>query len=363
MSTINNPEADFDRRLAPKGRGSGINPSGRFEALKVSPDPEFDPSELPAPGTQFFHDCAASLITYNESPDISFRTSLNIYRGCEHGCAYCFARPFHEYLGFSAGLDFETKIMVKTDAPSLLREELDSKNWTPQVVVMSGVTDCYQPAERHFRLTRACLEIFAQFRNPVSIITKSALVTRDIDILAELARSGAANVFISVTTLDRELARRLEPRAAAPSHRLRAIEQLASAGIPVGVLAAPMIPGLTDHELPSILEAAKKAGASSAGYVVLRLPYGVKDIFAVWLDQHEPGKKERVLGRVREFRGGKLYDSSWGLRGTGTGFFSEQLAQLFEVSARRFGLSTSRPPLSTEAFCRQGGKQLDLFGA
>jgi DNA repair photolyase len=346
--------------MAWKGRGSPINPSGRFEALRIAPDPEFDPAELPSPSTQFFHDSAGSAITSNDSPDVPFSFSLNIYRGCEHGCAYCFARPFHEYLGFSAGLDFETKIMVKTDAPALVRRELSARRWKPEVVVMSGVTDCYQPAERHFRLTRACLEIFAEFRNPVSIITKSALVTRDIDLLADLASHQAASVLLSITTLDRELARKMEPRASGPSARLRAIEQLSAAGIPVGVLAAPMIPGLTDAELPAILEAAKNAGATSAGYTVLRLPHGVKEVFAAWLDEHEPGRKARVLDRVRELRGGKLYDSTWGQRGTGTGIFAEQLGRLFEVTARRLGL-VGRPALSTAAFRPPGGKQLDLF--
>lgn len=361
MNTIHGPHGAAEKPGVGKARGASINPTGRFEALKFEPDPEFDPADLPAPHTRFFHDSASSLITYNDSPDVGFDASLNIYRGCEHGCSYCFARPFHEYLGYSAGLDFETKIFVKTDAPQLLREELSSRKWKLQMVVMSGVTDCYQPAERHFRLTRACLEIFAEFLNPVGIITKSALVTRDIPILAELARHRAAHVAVSVTTLDRELAQHMEPRAAAPLHRLRAIEQLSAAGIPVTVMAAPMIPGLTDHELPAILEAARKAGAVSAGYVVLRLPYGVKDIFSRWLDDHEPGKKARVLDRIREFRGGKLYDSTWGLRGKGTGIFAEQLARVFEVTTRRLGFDQARAPLSTASFRPPGGRQLELL--
>lgn len=343
------------------GRGAAINPTGRFEALRVTPDPDFDPSELPSPRTQFFQDSASTLITRNTSPDVGFETSLNIYRGCEHGCSYCFARPFHEYLGYSAGLDFETRIFVKTDAPTLLRHELSAKRWQPQVVVMSGVTDCYQPAERHFKLTRACLEVFAEFRNPVSIITKSALITRDLPILAELAKYNAVRVYLSVTTLDRDLAQRMEPRASLPAHRLRAIAELSAAGIPVGVMAAPMIPGLTDHELPAILEAAKQAGALSAGYILLRLPHGVKEIFSTWLDEHEPGKKERILTRLKELHGGKLYDSKWGERMTGTGLFAQQLSQLFDVTVRRLGFRTELPPLSTEAFMPAGGRQLTLF--
>ena len=343
-------------------RGASINPTGRFEKLIVVPDPDCAEGDAPHPRTQFFHDSAASLITYNDSPDLPFEASINLYRGCEHGCSYCFARPFHEYLGFSAGLDFETKIFVKTEAPALLRAELEAKRWSPKVVVMSGVTDCYQPAERHFRLTRACLEILAEYRNPVSIVTKSALVTRDIPILQQLAAFEAIQVFVSVTTLDRDLARAMEPRAPSPEHRLRAIAELHRAGIPVGVIAAPMIPGLTDHELPAILKAAAAAGASTASYVVLRLPHGVKEIFLDWLDRHEPAKKARVISRLRELRGGKLYDSAWGTRGTGTGIFADQIHQLFEVSTRRLGLNRRRPPLATQHFRRPGEvRQLALF--
>jgi len=343
-------------------RGASINPTGRFEKQIILPDPDYLDPDAPHPKTQFFQDSASSLITFNDSPDISFEASLNIYRGCEHGCSYCYARPFHEYLGFSAGLDFESKIFVKTDAPSLLRSELLSKRWKPRVVVMSGVTDCYQPAERYFKLTRACLEIFAEFKNPVSIITKSALVTRDIPILQRLAHCDSVQVFVSVTTLDRELARAMEPRAPTPEHRLRAIEELNRAGIPVGVMAAPMIPGLTDHELPAILKAAAEAGARTAGYVVLRLPHGVKEIFSDWMDRHHPSKKNRVLSRLRQLRGGKLYDSTWGERGTGTGIFADQLKQLFEVNTRRLGLNRNRMNLSTSQFCRPGGEeQLSLL--
>ncbi len=345
------------------GRGSPLNPTNRFERLELAPDPDpqTDPGEAVSPRTEFYRDAAGSLINYQDSPDVGFRASINLYRGCEHGCSYCFARPFHEYLGCSSGLDFETKIFVKADGPRLLRDELSSPRWVPQVLAMSGVTDCYQPAERHFRLTRACLEILAEFRNPVAIITKSALVTRDIPVLQELSRHRAARVFVSVTTLDSDLARRMEPRASSPRDRLRAIRELSAAGVSTGVLAAPMIPGLTDHELPAILEAARTAGAAHASYTLLRLPYAVKDIFCAWLDRHEPGKKGRVLARLRELRGGKLYDPAWGARMTGQGLFAEQLSRTFEVVARRLGFDRGEAPLSTGSFRRPGGEQMTLF--
>jgi DNA repair photolyase len=342
------------------GRGTASNPHNRFEALAYVADPDLPPEEAPAPKTRFYRDVAGAVIAYNESPDLGFSASLNVYRGCEHGCAYCFARPFHEYLGFSAGLDFETKVLVKTNAPDLLRQELAAPNWKPQTVMMSGATDCYQPAERQFKLTRECLKVFAEFRNSISIITKSHLVTRDIPLLVPLARLRAARVFLSITTLNPELASRLEPRAASPAHRLRALRELAAAGIPAGVMVAPVIPGLTDSELPRILEAAKAAGASFAGYTLLRLPYAVKDIFGEWLDQYEPGKKDRILDRLRRSRGGRLYDAAWSKRHRGEGFFAEQLAHMFAVVARRLGLEGEREPLSTADFQHPGGKQMAL---
>jgi DNA repair photolyase len=304
---------------------------------------------------------ARTILTFNQSPDIGFDRSINAYRGCEHGCAYCFARPYHEYLGWSSGLDFETKILVKLRAPELLRRELAAPKWQPQSVTMSGATDCYQPAERHFRITRRCLEVFAEFRNPVGLITKNFLITRDRDLLAELARHRCVSVHITVTTLDSELAGKLEPRAARPEHRLRAIRMLADAGVPVGVMIAPIIPGLTDHEMPAILDAAKTAGAKSAGYVVLRLPHAVKDVFSAWLDQHMPSKKERVLARVRELRGGKLNVAEWGARMRGEGIFAEQIHDLFAVAVRRAGLNAAGAETSTENFRRPGGVQMDLF--
>lgn len=346
------------------GRGSAVNPPNRFEPLILTPDPDFlalDPEERPHPRTQFFIDASQSLLTENDSPDIPFTVGLNPYRGCEHGCAYCFARPYHEYLGWSSGLDFETKIMVKTRAPALLRAELSSPRWRPQSIAMSGVTDCYQPCERQFSVTRGCLEVCAEFRQPISIVTKNALVTRDLDVLAELARHQCTAVYVSVTTLDTALAGQLEPRASRPAARLRAIRELSAAGIPVGVMVAPVIPGLTDHELPAILAAAAEAGATRAGYIVVRLPHAVKEIFQQWLADHAPGKSARVLDRIREMRGGELNVSEWGKRLKGEGLFADQLRALFTATARRAGLNQERHILSTASFRRPGGEQMNLF--
>jgi DNA repair photolyase len=350
--------------LAPSpvfGRGAAINPPNRFEHLHVEADPDCAPEDRPHPKTQFFLDGTESLLTKNNSPDVGFEYGLNAYRGCEHGCAYCFARPYHEYLGFSSGLDFETKIMVKLRAPELLRAELTARRWKPQPIAMSGATDCYQPAERHFRLTRRCLEVCAELRHPIFIITKNALITRDIDVLGELARHNCIAVHVSVTTLDSDLGGELEPRASRPAARLRAIRELSQAGVPVGVMVAPVIPGLTDHELPAILKAAAEAGAKRAGYVMLRLPHAVKDIFTQWLDDHAPGKKARILDRLRTLHGGKLYQSDWGKRMSGEGIFAEQLDQMFNANARRAGLNLEQFDLSTEHFRRPGGSQLELF--
>ncbi|MBA3883776.1 MAG: PA0069 family radical SAM protein, partial [Chthoniobacterales bacterium] len=301
-----------------------------------------------------------TIIARNNSPDVGFETSINPYRGCEHGCAYCFARPTHEYLGFSAGLDFESKIMVKQEAPELLEAELSSPKWKAQVVAMSGVTDPYQPIERRLKITRRCLAVLAKFRNPVAIITKNRLVARDIDLLRELAAYQAVGVNISVTSLDPKLQRILEPRTSPPQARLDAIAQLHAAGIPVGVMVAPIIPGITDHEVPAILQACGKAGAQFAGSVVLRLPWAVAPLFERWLHEHFPDRKEKVLGRIRSMRGGeKLYDSRWSKRQEGEGIFAEQIASMFEIGCRRAGIG-GRPTLSTAAFRRPAG-QMDLF--
>ena len=336
---------------AVRGRGASWNPQNRFESLAYERDDEAPPDEN-APRTLYLRDPSRSIIARNDSPDVGFDTSINPYRGCEHGCSYCFARPTHEYLGFSAGLDFETKIMVKEDAPELLREELMSPRWEPQTIMISGVTDSYQPIERKLEITRRCLAVLAEFRNPTAIITKNHLVTRDIDILRELAAVSAVSVSISITTLDPELARIMEPRASVPELRLAALEALAKAGIPCGVMVAPVVPAITDHEMPKILQAAANAGATSAGFVVLRLPWAVAPIFEKWLDEHFPDRKEKVLNRVRDLRDGKLYDAQWRVRQRGTGIFAEQIETLFDVSCRRARLNETEIELSTAAFRR-----------
>ena len=349
-----------DRPSSPHGRGAASNPANRFERISLERDADWDPEQDSAPATQFLRDRSQSIIAYNDSPDIPFSASINPYRGCEHGCSYCYARISHEFLGFSAGLDFETKIMVKEDAPGLLRKELASRKWKPQLLAMSGVTDCYQPIERRLQLTRKCLEVLAEFRNPVCIITKNNLVTRDIDLLRELAKHNAVEVHLSINSLDSDLARRLEPRASSPRHRLAAVEALAKAGIPVGVLVAPIIPGLNDHEIPAVLEEAGKAGAGWAGMEILRLPLTVAPIFQDWLERNEPGKKAKVLDRIRAIRGGKLNDPRFGARMRGQGIFAEQIRQMFRVGCRKAGLSEDGPELSVAAFRRPPGSQLEL---
>ena len=348
-----------------RGRGASWSPANRFERLHVDltdtdvVDDDPDAEERPRRATQYFRDATKSIITRNTSPDVGFETSLNPYRGCEHGCIYCYARPTHEYLGFSAGLDFESKIMVKTNAPDLLRTEMESPSWRPQTLVMSGVTDPYQPIERQLRITRGCLEVLAKFRNPVAIITKNRLVTRDIDLLCELAKCNAVAVNISVTSLDPNLQRVLEPRTSSPQARLDAIRQLRSAGIPTGVMVAPVIPGLTDHEVPKILDACANAGAQFAGYTVVRLPWAVAPLFEHWLEEHFPDRKEKVLGRIRHLRGNRLNNSQWHTRMTGQGIFAEQIASLFKVACNRVGIR-ERPKLSCKSF-RRSTTQLRLF--
>ena len=342
-------------------RGALTQPTNRFVTISSERDEEFDDSEEPLPRTQFLPDHSLTAIAYNDSPDIGFRASLNPYRGCEHGCIYCYARPTHEYLGFSSGLDFETRIMVKERAPELLRAELSAAKWQPQVIAMSGVTDCYQPIERRLEITRRCLAVLAEFRNPVGIVTKNRLVTRDIDLLQELARHNAIVVFISLTTLDTELRRVMEPRTSPPAARLATITDLARAGIPVGVLTAPMIPGLNDHELPNLLGAAADAGAQFAGYVTLRLPYQNKALFEQWLTDHFPLRKDKVLSGIRAVRDGDLNNAEFGTRMRGSGPRADQIEKLFEVGCRKAGLNRTELQLSTTAFRRPGGVQMELM--
>jgi DNA repair photolyase len=340
-------------------RGASTNPPNRFETLRLEPD-EPIPGDVP---TTYYRDASRSVLAENDSPDVGFRFSLNPYRGCEHGCTYCYARPTHEYLGFSAGLDFERRIMVKEDAPALLRAALSSPRWEPQVVALSGNTDCYQPVERRLGLTRRCLEVFAEFRNPVGVVTKSSLVARDADLLAELSSYGAAHVCCSITTLDADLARRMEPRAAQPAKRLETMAALAAAGIPVALLLGPVIPGLNDAEVPRILAAARAAGARSASWVLLRLPKPVDVLFERWLEEHVPERKRRVLHRIQDTRAGRMSDTVFGRRKRGEGAYATQIAALFEAAARKHGLHRPLPPLSAAAFRRpvRAGDQLRLL--
>ena len=351
-----------------RGRGTAHNPPNRFVQMDFVPDGDALDSEdedAPSPRTVFLRDATRSIIARNDSPDVGFSAGINVYRGCEHGCIYCFARPTHEYFGLSAGLDFETRIFVKEDAPELLRQALASPRWVPEVIGMSGVTDCYQPAERRLGITRRCLEVLAEFRNPVTIITKNHLVTRDADILAEMAAWGGVTVNVSITSLDEKLQRVMEPRTSTPKRRLEAVETLTKAGIQVRVLAAPMIPGLNDHELPAILKASADAGARAAAYIPLRLPWAVKELFDTWLATHFPERREKVLHRIREIRGGALNDPNFGSRMRGSGAYADQLSALFHAAARKVGLAEELPPLSTAHFRQPHDRrgQLGLFEA
>lgn len=324
-----------------KGRGAVSNPHVRFETQAAE---AFDDGwgslteDMPPLRTTLTREASKSALTYNDSPDIGFDRSLNPYRGCEHGCIYCFARPSHAYVGLSPGLDFETKILFKPDMPEILARELSKPGYVPKPVTLGANTDPYQPLERHQGLTRRILEVLERFNHPLSIVTKGAGVIRDIDILARMAKKNLVRVCVSITTLDARLARVMEPRAASPVRRLEAVRQLSAAGIPVAVLAAPMIPGINDSELEKIVEAAARAGADSAGYVLLRLPLELKQLFEEWLHQHFPDRAARVLALVRQTRGGKLYDSTFGQRQSGKGEYAGVLAQRFSLAVKRAGL-------------------------
>jgi DNA repair photolyase len=351
------------------GRGSNLAPVNRFVAVHSAADYEqlAADDELLAPerriSTVFLPDNSATIIRENDSPDIPFRFSINPYRGCEHGCAYCYARPTHETLGLNGGIDFESKIMVKHEAVALLRKELNARRWQPETIHIAGVTDCYQPAERKFRLTRGILEVLLEARNPLSIVTKNVLVVRDLDLLGELAARKLVAVGISLTTLDAELARTLEPRTATPASRLRAIRELSSAGVPVRAMLAPIIPGLTDNEIPSLLAAAKEAGAQGASYIMLRLPWSVAPVFTEWLKTNRPLAAERVLGLIGDVRGGKLNDPRFGSRMSGSGVYAEGIAKTFEVFRRKYGLDAPWPELDSSQFRppQLPGGQLRLF--
>ncbi|TVQ12406.1 MAG: PA0069 family radical SAM protein [Balneolaceae bacterium] len=360
-----------------RGRGSADNPANRFDRLYVDNSffEDFDSvsgkgmtGESPQadrPETCFYRDHSKTVMSRNQSPDIPFDYSVNPYRGCEHGCIYCYARPTHEYLGFSAGLDFETRIMVKPDAPELLARELSRPGWVPQSVCLSGNTDCYQPAERRLKITRRCLEVLRDFRNPVTIITKNHLVTRDIDILSEMAGLNLTRVSISITSLDPDLTAILEPRTSRPQRRLDAIRQLSEAGIPTAVMTAPIIPALNDHEMPALLKAAREAGATRAGYTMLRLPMAVRPLFTDWLDRHYPDRKDKILNRVRDMRGGKLNRSEFMTRMKGEGNFAEQIKSTFRIHTARLGFNTERTQVDTGHFRIPAGyrkdRQTNLF--
>lgn len=363
MQTSVHTSADT-RRL--RGRAALSNASGRYEreTRVLTDDGWTDQDETPPPlKTEVLRDSSRTIITRNQSPDISFDRSINPYKGCEHGCIYCFARPTHAYLGLSPGADFESRIFAKPNAAELLASELSHPGYVPRTMAMGTNTDPYQPIERQLKITRSILEVLRDYKHPVAIVTKSPLILRDLDILAPMAEMGLARAALSVTTLDRKLARAMEPRAGTPDKRLESIGELARAGVPVSVMFAPVIPALNDGELESVLAAAAGKGATSAGYVLLRLPLEIKDLFREWLEAREPGRAKHVMSLIRQMRGGKDYDSAWHTRMKGTGPYAEMIAKRFQLAVKRFGLNQERAPLSTAHFRRppRTGDQLRLL--
>jgi DNA repair photolyase len=351
-----------------KGRSASGDPPNRFLAFQREPDPEagFDEDDdprRPRVATQFLPDRSESIVTENDSPDVPFRYSVNPYRGCEHGCSYCYARPSHEYLGLGAGLDFESKIFVKERAPEFFARWLARDGWVPEMICFSGITDCYQPAERVYELTRRCLQVASEAGQPIGVITKNRLVTRDLDVLRPMAERSLVHVSLSVTTLDEKLARRMEPRTSRPSARLEAIRELSAAGVPTRVMIAPIIPGLNDSEIPQILKAAKEAGAGAAGHVLLRLSGSVRPVFLEWLSRSEPTRAARVEAAIRQTRDGKLNDTQFGRRMRGTGTRAEQIDQTFATFAKRYGLDGPLSPFDFSHFRPPSvsGGQLRLF--
>lgn len=346
-----------------RGRGAQFNANNRFQLLQIEPDHEQNvPDEdFPEPvvRTRFYEDHPKQIVSRPNSPDIGFIASVNPYMGCEHGCIYCYARNSHEYWGFSAGLDFESKIMVKKNAPELLEKEFLSKNYQPEVIHLSGNTDCYQPAERRFQLTRRILQQCLTYRNPVSIITKNALVLRDIDLLKQLAALNLVMVLVTITTLDDELRQVMEPRTVTARRRLQVIRELASNGVPVGVMTAPIIPGLTDQEIPKLIEAAAKNGAIWAGYTVVRLNGAIGPLFEDWIRKNFPDRADKVLSQIRECHGGELSDSRFGTRMSGEGKFAEQIRHFHQVAVRKYMPNGALPKLDTTRFLRK--RQLNLF--
>src|SRR3984885_7904726 len=353
-----------------RGRGALSNHAGRYEKqTRVLVDDGWDDGWRPddnAPPplrTQVIHDASRSIIAHNKSPDLSFDRSINPYRGCEHGCIYCFARPTHAYLGLSPGVDFESRLFAKPHAAELLAKELSAPGYVPRVIAMGTNTDPYQPLEKKMRITRSILEVLREFKNPVAIVTKSPLILRDLDILSDMAAMGLAKAALSVTTLDRKLARAMEPRAGTPARRLQAIRGLAEAGVPAGGMFGPAIPALNDHEMEAVLAAAKDAGARSAGYVLLRLPLEIKDLFREWLAGERPGRAKHVMALIRSMRGGKDYDSQWNTRMKGTGPYAEMMARRFHLAVKKLGLNQPSKPLVINSFRRPPriGDQLSLL--
>ena len=349
-----------------RGRGVGSNATSRFEALKrVGFDDGWTRSddELPALKTHVTAEIARTIISRNTSPDISFDRSINPYRGCEHGCSYCYARPTHAYMGLSAGLDFETRLFAKTNAAELLRKELGAKGYEAATIALGANTDPYQPVERQYRITRAVLEVLNETSHPVGIVTKSALVTRDIDILKDMASRGLVKVALSLTTLDHKLSRKLEPRAATPGRRLQALELLSAAGIPTVVMTAPVIPAINDMDIEKLLGAAQAAGAREAGYVLLRLPHELKELFREWLEREFPDRAAHVMNLVRDTRGGRDNDPDFGARMSGRGPYAWQIGRRFELACKRLGLNSQKQKLRADLFSRpvQPGEQLSLL--
>jgi DNA repair photolyase len=345
-----------------KGRGTDINPANRFINIKLEILDEYlehtKDEDEGRPVTQFINDNSKSILSKNDSPDLGFAYSINPYRGCEHGCIYCYARPTHEYLGFSSGLDFETKIMVKKDAPELLEKGFQSKSYIPQVIILSGNTDCYQPVERKLQITRRLLEVFLKYKNPVGIITKNSLIERDIDILTELDKLKLVGVTISIPTLNKEIASVMEPRTSTPPRRLQTVETLSKAGIRVNVNVAPIIPGLTDDTIPFVIKSAAEAGAKSAARVILRLPWQNKELFINWVNKNFPDRANKILNRVKSLRGGELYNSEWGTRMRGEGEWAETVKQIFKINCQKYNLNEDHAGLRTDLFNRNPEQEM-----
>jgi DNA repair photolyase len=350
-----------------RGRGTDINPPNRFEKLHVEEtldiydERDYEPEIERKIETVFYKDHSKSAISKNESPDIPFEYSFNPYRGCEHGCIYCYARPTHEYLGFSSGIDFESKIIIKENGPELLRKTFEKNNYVPKYIMFSGDTDCYQPIERKLEITRKALQICLDYRNPVSILTKNSLILRDLDILSDMAKMNLVTTALSITSLNKQLASKMEPRTATPERKLETIEKLSKAGIPVGVNVAPIIPGLNDGEIPEILKQSAIRGATYASYILLRLPYSIKDLFINWLQREFPDRKEKVLNKIKEMRGGKLNVSDFGKRFKAQGKQANAIRELYYISCRKYQLNERDFALTTAHFKHPSGKQIELF--